>query len=119
MNRFSKVYVLLLSSALAATGCFAQTGSGEETDQSDSDMRGSELVGADQGAKAPNGWVRAGQNDWSNPMAERMGPEPDPWVGADQANPNGPEPDPWHAHARQLAPTSSSGQGTNSGSSKP
>jgi len=116
--RFDYLKVLVLGTALAAGGCFANA-SGDDVESSSSDLRHAQLVGVGNGAdnhgaagsKIPT-LVEPNPTETTFGIGE--GPSPQPWHGGDQENgdPNGPSPQPWHPMAHLTgAPTDSSGTG--------
>ena len=113
MKRFSSIRNLVLSllGALALGGCFAQAPGPDDLSQTDDGSRHSQLVGVENGgtvashSQSQSGLAISG----STPLGgTQMGPQPEPWTGAADGDPNGgPQPEPWKPHKIAPEPTPS------------
>lgn len=111
MKRISIVSVLALFSAVAAAGCFGQTGA-EGTDESTLvSQRTHEVVNPDPRSATRNGAPAQALELKTHSTDDGQGPSPEPWMRQE-----GPSPEPWQG--KKLM-TTEPDPNPSSGGSKP
>ena len=112
MNRFSIIRNLVVVGTLALVGCFGQGAGSDDLSQTDKDPRHAELVGV-EGTATPTMVAHSERNlsiSGTTPLGgANMGPQPEPWTGANNDPNGGPQPEPWKPRRSASDPSDNEG----------